>query len=394
MKRVALAVLALIVFGGEAFAQPVKSRLFNPQSQQAVPGGGRTLPRVQPGADRPLRGDVQGVMPTVPALPGVPSAENLRDIRARFNFAYDSVKESCGGIGARVKAIQELAGWSTGVSGLGTLAAGGALGTGIAKAVVDKKIKTQEDEIEKLIADIEKMDDQQFFNFLVDLSWAAEMERFQEMNEKHGAMVDKSKTLGHWRTGLAAGATATSIAGTALAGQNFNLDTLIAKMDGCNKALGLMAASEAEMSATVLDGDFFSAEIGVAHKVLAACEPYDLNAIRAVETQQQTATIASAVGIGTGAIATTTSIIANLKDVRKDKTYEVNDGAAMAAEAFNVKDGKTEKEEKTVKGLNLAANIASGATAVTSGLATGFSIATLTAIGAVVDKAERCERAF
>jgi|GEM_PF-4819484 len=390
MKRVALTAIALLAFGTDAFAQA------------RIAGGtgvSRSAPQ-SPRGGRNQRPEPVGVMPTVPARPEAPAIDDktlaeLREINQRFQAAYGAMSESCGGIYDRVKTIQSLAGWNTGVSGLGTLAAGGALGTGIAKSVVDKKIEETENEIEKLIARIEAMDDREFFNFLGYLSWAAEMEKFNKMNADHAGMVDKSKNLGNWRTGLAAGSTATSIASTALASQNFNLDNLISKMEDCNKAITLMKGSEADMSAKVVEGDFFGVELGIAHKLLASCEPYDLSAIRAVEAQQKTVTVSSAIGIGTGAVATATSAIANLSGVRNDKSYGVNDKAATTGELFTVNNAERNAETAVMrKGLNIAANIASGATTLTSGVSTGFSIATLATVNSIVDQAERCDKAM
>lgn len=62
----------------------------------------------------------------------------------------EDVRAKCGGIGDELADMKKMAGITTAVTGAGTVAGGVALGTGIAKANVDKKIVEQEKLIKSL----------------------------------------------------------------------------------------------------------------------------------------------------------------------------------------------------------------------------------------------------
>jgi NAD/NADP transhydrogenase beta subunit len=206
---------------------------------------------------------------------------------------------------------------------------------------------------------------------------------------------EQSKNLGNWRTGLIGGATGTSVASAVMAYQNFDLGSLLDKMDRCNVSLGQLGSSEAEMSAIPSIVDNADSELIHARVVLAACSQYDVSKMRSVENQQKTTAISSTIGMGVGAVGTVTSFIANLDSVRHgSKVPATKTRAEKADKDVAVTNVQTDREKITEKGLNLAANIASGATTVTSGISTGFSIATLATIDSLVGPAETCERAI
>ena len=69
----------------------------------------------------------------VVAMPFVANASELTD-------AINSVRSACGGISNEIGDMKTMAGINTAVTGVGTVAGGVALGTGIAKANVDNKI--------------------------------------------------------------------------------------------------------------------------------------------------------------------------------------------------------------------------------------------------------------
>ena len=55
--------------------------------------------------------------------------------------AIENVRTTCGNISAELTDMKKMAGITTAVTGVGTVAGGVALGTGIAKANVDKEIE-------------------------------------------------------------------------------------------------------------------------------------------------------------------------------------------------------------------------------------------------------------
>ncbi len=73
---------------------------------------------------------------------------------AELTAAIQNVRSACGGIGAELSDMKKMAGINTAVTGVGTVAGGVALGTGIAKMGVDEKA----DELEAaLMAEVEKL---------------------------------------------------------------------------------------------------------------------------------------------------------------------------------------------------------------------------------------------
>ena len=140
--------------------------------------------------------------------------------------ALQTVRTNCGGISATLNKMKTMAGINTAVTGVGTVSAGVALGTGIAKAGVDKEYDTLLDELNSQLeetaitqSDIElaiiDIDDTEIENIISQAS-SDEAEReniIKQLNE----LYEKSKKLGNIRTGTLAAATATNIAGAAIA---------------------------------------------------------------------------------------------------------------------------------------------------------------------------------
>ena len=323
----------------------------------------RTRGRAQPPADpAPSAPDVSDDS-DVPA-----GEEGADDLRNAYRYHLDLARSECRGIHAKLSEVQTLAGVNTGVSALGTIAAGGALGVGIAKNNVDKHIS----ELDELINRLSNMSDEEYLAYLAEESFNLEKELFLAEAERRD-LAKESKVLGNVRTGLIIGATATSAASAAMAWANFDLSSLTSKMERCNAALGSMESAVATLAAAV--GSAVDAELAGGYYILAACSRYDISKIKNIDTNQKVTAISSTVGTASGIVGATTSIIANL-----DSTIAAS--------------RESDEGRKKAKALNLAANVASGVTTAASGVSTGFSIATLAQIGDMVDNARRCERAF
>ena len=58
-----------------------------------------------------------------------------------LSAAIENVHATCGGISAELADMKKMAGITTAVTGVGTVAGGVAFGTGIAKANIDKEIE-------------------------------------------------------------------------------------------------------------------------------------------------------------------------------------------------------------------------------------------------------------
>ena len=134
-----------------------------------------------------------------------------------YDYLANELRQNCAGINAELQEIKNYEVANTVVTGVGTLAAGGALYAGIKKKDFDKKAE----ELVKKMDNIENMSDAEFIAFL------KEMARYQELKEQYNSMCQmkhdyeaKSKKLGNVRTGLMVGNTATAVAGTIISNKN------------------------------------------------------------------------------------------------------------------------------------------------------------------------------
>ena len=141
-----------------------------------------------------------------------------------LSAAIENVRATCGGIGAELTDMKKMAGITTAVTGVGTVAGGVALGTGLAKVNVDKEIEELEAQIAELkksrsgvpVEELEIANKNEFNQSLGDFvhTYSAEL---QQKDAELSAAEKKSKTLGNIRTGTMAAATATNIAGAVIA---------------------------------------------------------------------------------------------------------------------------------------------------------------------------------
>ena len=149
----------------------------------------------------------------------------------------------CSGIDIRLENLKKRAGINTAVNAVGTVVGGVALGTGIAKADVDKEQQGLEAKVKQLIAEksnikIEKLEienEQEFQEavrrIVYDVAYN-DPSVFSDF-EKIGELEQKSKTLGNIRTGTLAASTVTNVAGTAIAATNKVDEGLEEKINKC-----------------------------------------------------------------------------------------------------------------------------------------------------------------
>ena len=255
-----------------------------------------------------------------------------------INSKISAVQNSCSGIKSSLDTIFGLSVATTVSSGFGTVAAGGALAVGIAKAKTDKKLE-----------ELEKLSSLELYEQAVSLE--------NKMKEQ-SALEKKSKTLGNVRTGLMAGATVISAVSTGTSiGATLTATKLAEKMARCNADLQALKLAKAELEAE--EGKSEKADA-----ILAVCTGYD-------ESNMATAnTIVSGIGTATAGAGTVTSAMANSKKVRADKS---------------------EKGRKKEKGLNLASNILAGVTIGTSGTSTALSAVQISKAKKDSEMAEKCE---
>ena len=283
--------------------------------------------------------------------------------------AIENVRTTCGNISAELSDMKKMAGITTAVTGVGTVAGGVALGTGLAKANVDKEIEELESQIARLIAErgdvpIEhlQIEDEALFKRQVNEFIAYYQAKEQEIS----VAEQKSKNLGNWRTGTLAAATATNIAGAVMSGTNRVKGDLKQQIDEC--LVSVKTLSNIRMQAHI-DGSATDTDLARAENIIRACDAWTTVDITSINNRSKGATVSSGIGAGLGLAGTITSASANSKDVR---------------------DGDSDKE----KNLNTAANVLAGGTTAASLSATIFNATQINAIKHAATVADECEGAL
>lgn len=271
--------------------------------------------------------------------------------------AIENVRTTCGNISAELSDMKKMAGITTAVTGVGTVAGGVALGTGIAKANVDKEIEAKE-KLPLLTIENENAFKNSVLNYAESIN--------QSVNTEKGIAEKKSKQLGNVRTGTMAAATATNIAGAIMSGTNKVKGDLKQQIDECLMSVKIL--SNVRMQARI-DGSANNTELARAENIIRACDAWSTVDITPINNRSKGATILSGIGAGLGLAGTITSASANSKDVR---------------------DGDSDKE----KNLNTAANVLAGGTTAAGLSATIFNATQISAIKRAATVADECEGAL
>ncbi len=204
---------------------------------------------------------------------------------------------------------------------------------------------------------------------LSDINVADVLNKNPEMKGK----ADKvSKTMGHVRTGLMAGATVTSAVslGTSVGSVN-SAGSLADNMSKCNSALSALRSAKSAFEVE-LDGES-DASLIRANGILLACSDYDKENMKAIKNIMTASSVTSGIGTATGLAGTITSAMANSNKVRGDNS---------------------EKGTKKEKNLNMASNILAGVTTGTSASSAVLGGISMSKVKKDFEKAERCESAL
>ena len=352
---------------------------------------------------------------------------------SNVNEKVEAVQNACSGIKSNLDSIFGLSVATTVSSSLGTVAASGALATGIIKDVEDKRniensasfnswketVKDVRDsfgldkgykgdyysneellviakktlelahragrkyaELEKILSHkkniIEKEDmyysesnprllteklEYDFQTAEIRNTLAAVLDDLNNIDEETYKMKD-SKIVGNVRTGLMAGATATSAVSTGTSiGATLTATKLAEKMAQCNNALRELNIAKGQLEA---EGE----RDEKADEILFVCTGYDESNIKSLKSLATANAVVSGIGTATAGAGTVASVMANSKKVRADKS---------------------EKGKKKEKGLNLASNILAGVTMGTSGTSTALSAVQISKAKKDSRMAEECE---
>ena len=275
-----------------------------------------------------------------------------------YNNIAQELKNNCLGIHAELQNIKKYEIANVAVTGVGTLAAGGALAAGIKKKDLDKKAA----ELETKLKNIQNMSDADFMKFLKDMAAYTELKtEYTNVCKQKRLFQSNAKTMGNLRTGLMAGNTATAIAGTIIANKNKNDSKSIKDM--IQQCLTTIDNMRQQIGQTMFDCE--RAQYDKLKSVVQECTSMETANMDHVSKQNNISSVVSGVNIGTGAAGTIVSALAN------KNTY----------------DTKT-------KNLNTAANILAGTSMVASGVSTGFNVATLKSINRNLSASQECEGAL
>ena len=287
--------------------------------------------------------------------------------------ALQNARNACSGISESISDMKTMAGINTAVTGVGTVAGGIALGTGLAKAGVDREIEELEEKIMQLDAQrgdvaIEELEIENLAKYEQDIEAVIKGDKSTE--EVLADAEKKSKTLGNIRTGTLATSAVTNTVGAIMALNNRMGDDLLRRIDGCIKAVNEL---EQERMRARAENTTTEEELLKADKISSACADWKSVDLSSVDKRATGAAISSGAGAVMGLAGTITSASANSDSVRNNNSEE----------------GK-EKE----KNLNTASNVLAGGTTVASAAATIFNATQISAIKKAVAAADKCEEAL
>ncbi len=291
------------------------------------------------------------------------------DVISRANSVFDATRIVCSGISDEIAKISNISIANTAVSAAGTAASGGALAAGIAKS-------REEAEIDRLVAEIcnaggctadgvAAMSDADFFaNVMHPMAQIAELQQ----------RIEKSKTLGNWRTGLMAGTIGTNLATAIMSGLNIDQSDLVQHVDACNQMLETIPMVVGELKSSGLN----PVENPVIQKLDAVstwCNKINIDDIEKIEKRMKAVMGTSIAGGAIGIVGTATSAVAN-----SDKYMTMENKLSLS-----------DADKKKEKALNTTANVMAGANVVTGGVEMGVSISLITLTKRLIEQSKRCE---
>ena len=377
MKKVSILVLVSFIFNcGEAFSAPRNSRVRTSGGRRAFV---RSAGNENAGGVAVQAPQIQTPTVETPSVPVVFDADvpvlgeevNTAEVRAKIANLQQKISEvrsECSGIKKDLDTIFGFTTATTVASGIGTVAAGGALVSGVMKSKKDKIIEEKENELKLLQSRTDNLSDdpevlkQQIAEIMPSLD-----EDYARLQKEIEEETKKSKMLGNVRTGLMAGATVTSAVSTGTSiGATVNAEKLAKKMSDCNEAV-----RQLKLAISVAEAEEVEEEkLAHAREITSACTGFDKDNINTLKTQMTASAIVSGIGTATAGAGTITSAMANSKKVREDDS---------------------EKGRKKEKGLNLASNILAGVTMGTSATSTVLSATAISKAKKDSKMAEKCE---
>lgn len=291
------------------------------------------------------------------------------DLIRKAEEIYEATRITCSGISDEISKVSNISKANTAVTAVGTVASTGALVAGIKKSEEEKEIEAL---IDKICAaggctaeGVEKMSDADFFNnVLMPMADIAELQK----------KINKSKTLGNWRTGLMAGTIGTNLASAIMSGLNIKQSDLVQHITACNTMVESLQDLDMEMRKAGID----PRENQIMNKISSAktwCNKLSTKDVEKIENRMKGVLGTSVVGGAIGVVGTATSAVAN-----SDKYMKLENKMNL-----------TDDQKKTEHALNTTANVMAGANIATGIVETGLNISLISLTKKMMQQAERCE---
>lgn len=314
---------------------------------------------------------------------------------SELEIAIVRAREQCAGMSEKLDNVKKMAGLSTAVSAVGTAAGAGATATGVLKMQQDDGIESINDQIAALEQSIQTAEEaaRQHDMMHADENAAkqaiakvyaalkgisvpavgttanrdeinANREKLSELQSRRDAILKKSKTFGDVRTGLAAGAAATNVAGAIISGTNRVDRGLDSHIAACKKSVDELKRAH-QMAA--IDRSASDTELATAQRIIDGCYALETVNLDAINRRGTGAMGANIVGAATGVAAAATS--------------------GVAGNHIGETDNKT-------KNLNMASTVLSGATGAASLTAVVFNATQIGAIKRAAEIIDTCQGAL
>ena len=296
-------------------------------------------------------------------------ANEYEDTIHKAEEIYQAARITCSGISDEISKVSNISKANTAVTAVGTAASTGALTVGIAKSQQEKEIEALIDKMCKAggctAEGVEAMSDEDFFfNVLQPMAEIAELQK----------KINKSKTLGNWRTGLMAGTIGTNLASAIMSGLNINQSDLVQHITACNEMTQALQDAENELR-RVGASPMEHPVVKNINNARTWCNKINTKDIEKIENRMKGVMGTSIVGGVIGIVGTGTSAAAN-----SDKYMSAENKLKMTDE--------TRKQEHA---LNTTANVMAGANIATGAVETGLNISLISLTKKLMKQAERCE---
>ena len=296
-------------------------------------------------------------------------ADSYEDTIRKAEEIYEVARITCSGISDEISKVSNISKANTAVTAVGTVASTGALAAGIAKSQQEKEIEALIDKMCKAggctAEGVEAMSDEDFFfNVLQPMAEIAELQK----------KINKSKTLGNWRTGLMAGTIGTNLASAIMSGININQSDLIQHITACNEAIAGLQDAETELRKVGANPMEYPVVKNI-NNARTWCNKINTKDVEKIENRMKGVFGTSIVGGVIGIVGTGTSAAAN-----SDKYMKLENKVKL-----------TEDQKKTEHALNTTANVMAGANIATGAVETGLNISLISLTKKLMKQAERCE---